>query len=122
MRANYFEPCTKAFFIELSTQGNSLFNHLPDILAKLHDADLSEVDFRFISEFLLEQIGKKEKQTEQLVEKLCGRFKQNDEPDTWKQVALTISVMTPNEKVVKKLVEGAYLYQDRGSKSLAPFF
>jgi len=66
-----------------------------------------------ISEFLLEQLNKKEKQTELLVEKLCGRFKENDEPEVWKRVALTISVMTPNEKVIKKLIECGHLYQDK---------
>jgi len=103
----------KAFFLEFSSQGNNLINHLPDILAKLHDRNLVESEFRFISEFLFEQLSKKEKQTEQLIEKFCGQFKQNDEPDSWKKVALTISVMTPNEKVVKKLIECAHLYQDK---------
>lgn len=103
----------KAFFLEFGSQGNNLINHLPDILAKLHDRDLLESDFRFISEFLFEQLNKKEKQAEQLIEKLCSRFKENDEPDVWKRVALTISVMTPNEKVIKKLIECAHLFQDK---------
>ena len=103
----------KAFFLEFSSQGNNLINHLPDILAKLHDRNLVESEFRFISEFLLEQLNKKEKQAELLIEKLCGRFKENDEPEVWKRVALTISVMTPNEKVIKKLIECAHLFQDK---------
>lgn len=40
----------KAFFLEFSSQGNNLINHLPDILAKLHDRNLVESEFRFISE------------------------------------------------------------------------
>ena len=90
-----------------------MINHLPDILAKLHDRNLPEDDFRFISEFLLERLNSKEKQTEQLIEKLCARFKENDDPTVWKQVALTISVFSPNEKVIKKLIECGHLYVDR---------
>ena len=76
----------KAFFLEFASQGNNLINHLPDIVAKLHASGMSSDDFRFICEFLFEQLSKKEKQSELLVERFCSRFKQNDEPEAWRQV------------------------------------
>ena len=64
---------------------------------------------------MFDQLSGKEKQTEQLVEKLCSRFREQDAEDTWKQVALTISVMPVNERMIKKLSECAFMFQDKVS-------
>ena len=102
----------RAFFVQFGSEGNNLMNQLPDILANLHSRSMPESEFREISEFLFEQFQSKEKQIEQLVEKLCSRFKEDD-PQIWTQVALTISVMAPSERSMKKIIENAHLFKDK---------
>jgi hypothetical protein len=43
------------------------------------------------------------------------RFREQDAEDTWRQVALTISVMPVNERMIKKLNECAFMFQDKVS-------
>ena len=106
------QSLSRSFFIQFGSEGNQLLNQLPDILANLHKDELVESDFRQISEFLFEQFTSKEKQMELMVQSLCARFKEDD-PQIWSQVALTISVMTPSEKALKKLIEVAHFYKDK---------
>ena len=102
----------RAFFVQFGSEGNNLMNQLPDILANLHSRSMPESEFREISEFLFDQFQSKEKQIEQLVEKLCSRFKEDD-PQIWTQVALTISVMAPSERSMKKIIENAHLFKEK---------
>jgi hypothetical protein len=67
----------KTFFVEFSSQGTKLINNLPDILAKLHELQIPTDEFKEITTFLFDQLSGKEKQTEQLVEKLCSRLKKS---------------------------------------------
>ena len=100
----------RSFFVQFGAEGHHLLNQLPDILANLHKDELVEAEFREISEFLFEQFTSKEKQMELMVQSLCARFKEDD-PLIWSQVALTLSVMTPSEKALKKLIENAHYYK-----------
>ena len=82
---NGIETEARSFFIQFGSEGNDLFNNLPDILAHLHKKEIRESEFRVISEFLFDQLQTRERQIEQLVERLCLRFTEDD-PSKWPQV------------------------------------
>ncbi|KAJ3146459.1 Condensin complex subunit [Geranomyces michiganensis] len=106
---------TKLFFTELSTKDNSVYNNLPDIISNLSHADtgVTEGAFRNIMKFLLEFI-KKDKQTENIVDKLCMRFRNADEPRQWRDISFCLTLLSfASEKSVKKLIEHLPQYQDK---------
>ena len=83
------ETEARSFFVEFGSEGNHLFNQLPDILANLHAKDMPESEFRVISEFLFEQLQSKDKQIELIVEKLCLKFTEDD-PQAWSRVLISV--------------------------------
>ncbi|KAI8587881.1 non-SMC mitotic condensation complex subunit 1-domain-containing protein [Geranomyces variabilis] len=105
----------KLFFTELSTKDNAVYNNLPDIISNLSHAEtgVSEPAFRNIMKFLLEFI-KKDKQTENIVDKLCMRFRNADEPRQWRDISFCLTLLSfASEKSVKKLIEHLPQYQDK---------
>ncbi|KAI0684926.1 non-SMC mitotic condensation complex subunit 1-domain-containing protein [Cytidiella melzeri] len=105
----------RLFFSELATKDNAIYNNLPDVISHLsvgaHAVD--EDTFRSIMKFVFTFI-EKEKQAENIVEKLCQRFRLSDEPRQWRDIAYCLSLLPfKSEKSVKKLIEGLQHYRDK---------
>jgi len=55
-----------------------------------------------------------EKQTENVVEKLCLRFRNADSERQWRDIAFCLSLLPfSSDKSLKKLAEGLHYYQDK---------
>ena len=55
-----------------------------------------------------------EKQAENIVEKLCQRFRIAEEPRQWRDIAYCLSLLPfKSERSVKKLIEGLQFYRDK---------
>ncbi|KNC98205.1 condensin subunit YCS4 [Spizellomyces punctatus DAOM BR117] len=105
----------KLFFTELSTKDNAVYNNLPDIISNLShpETGVAEDTFKDIMKFLLDFI-KKDKQTENIVEKLCLRFRNADGPRQWRDISFCLSLLSfASDKSVKKLVEHLPHFQDK---------
>lgn len=93
---------------------------LPDVISHL-STSASSSSFKSILKFLLAFI-EKDKQTEQLVEKLCARFKQGAPAaggtaaaasNSWehsRDLAYCLTMLNYNDRVLKKLAELFKLY------------
>jgi condensin complex subunit 1 len=58
--------------------------------------------------------GEQERQAENIVEKLCQRFRLTEEPRQWRDIAFCLSLLPfKSEKSVKRLIEGLPFYQDK---------
>jgi condensin complex subunit 1 len=100
---------TKSFFNELSKRGtNPIYNILPDVISRLSSEE-NEENFRSVLKFLLSFITK-DRQIDQLVEKLCTRFKSTTVEKEWRDIAYCISILSHNEKSIKKLIQSIKLY------------
>lgn len=66
------------------------------------------------TDFFHNSFIKKEKQAENIVDKLCQRFRLADEPRQWRDIAFCLSLLPyKSERSVKKLVESLPFYQDK---------
>ena len=55
-----------------------------------------------------------EKQAENIVEKLCQRFRLSEDPRQWRDIAFCLSLLPfKSDRSVKKLVEGLPFYRDK---------
>lgn len=55
-----------------------------------------------------------ERQAENIVEKLCQRFRLTEDPRQWRDIAFCLSLLPfKSEKSVKRLIEGLPFYQDK---------
>ncbi|KAJ3090042.1 Condensin complex subunit [Quaeritorhiza haematococci] len=110
------QSLAKMFFAELSSKDSaSVYNNLPDIISNLSaaDAGVDEEDFQKIMRFLFKFITK-EKQSENIVEKLCLRFRNSTDHRHWRYIGFCLSLLNySTEKSVKKLMEGLPHYQDK---------
>ncbi|KAJ3299918.1 Condensin complex subunit, partial [Borealophlyctis nickersoniae] len=105
----------KLFFKELSTKDNAIYNNLPDIISNLSHPEhgVAENSFKDIMKYLLDFI-KKDKQTENIVEKLCLRFRNAETSRQWRDISFCLSLLNfTSEKSIKKLVEHLPQYQDK---------
>ncbi|KAF6767508.1 Condensin complex, subunit 1, N-terminal [Kalmanozyma brasiliensis GHG001] len=105
----------KLFFSELATKENAVYNNLPDIISHLsigkHAVD--EETFARTMKFIFTFIDK-EKQAENVVEKLCQRFRLTNSERQWRDIAFCLSLLPyKSERSVKKLIEGLPFYQDK---------
>ncbi|XP_042208169.1 condensin complex subunit 1-like [Homarus americanus] len=102
------------FFNELARKGNALYNVLPDIISRLSDAELGikEQHFRTIIGYIFSLI-QKDKQQENLVEKLCHRFQATINTRQWRDIAYCLSLLQFSEKSVRKLGENFTCYADK---------
>ncbi|KAF9066748.1 non-SMC mitotic condensation complex subunit 1-domain-containing protein [Rhodocollybia butyracea] len=106
----------KLFFQELSTKDNAVYNNLPDVISHLSsgdhavDEDMFQKTLKFIFTFI-----EKEKQAENIVDKLCQRFRTcPDDHRQWRDIAFCLSLLPyKSEKSVKKLVDGLPNYRDK---------
>ncbi|PWZ02320.1 hypothetical protein BCV70DRAFT_198602 [Testicularia cyperi] len=105
----------KLFFSELATKENAVYNNLPDIISHLsigkHAVD--EETFNRTMKFIFTFIDK-EKQAENVVEKLCQRFRLTSEERQWRDIAFCLSLLPyKSERSIKKLIDGLPFYQDK---------
>ncbi|KIP06713.1 hypothetical protein PHLGIDRAFT_106688 [Phlebiopsis gigantea 11061_1 CR5-6] len=105
----------KLFFDELATKDNAIYNNLPDVISHLSvgahavDEEAFQSTMKYIFKFI-----EKEKQAENIVEKLCQRFRLSEEPRQWRDIAFCLSLLPfKSERSVKKLVEGLQYYRDK---------
>ncbi|WFD43939.1 condensin complex non-SMC subunit Cnd1 [Malassezia psittaci] len=105
----------KLFFSELATKENAVYNNLPDIISHLSsgqqavDEEVFANTMRFIFTFI-----DKERQAENVIEKLCQRFRLSPEERQWRDIAYCLSLLPyRSERSIKKLVEGLPFYQDK---------
>ncbi|KAG6897024.1 hypothetical protein C0992_004552 [Termitomyces sp. T32_za158] len=105
----------KLFFKELSTKENAIYNNLPDVISHLStgahavDEDTFQSTLKYIFTFI-----EKEKQAENIVEKLCQRFHLCEEPRQWRDIAYCLSLLPfKSERSVKKLIDGLQFYRDK---------
>ncbi|KAI8927315.1 hypothetical protein BC831DRAFT_504035 [Entophlyctis helioformis] len=102
----------RLFFTELSTKDNAIYNNLPDMISNL-SSSVDEDTYRSIMRFLFEFI-KKEKQSENIIEKLCVRFRNADTERQWQDIAYCLSLLSfSTDKSFKKLVDHLPFYQDK---------
>ncbi|EPZ31215.1 non-SMC mitotic condensation complex subunit 1 domain-containing protein [Rozella allomycis CSF55] len=102
----------KLFFTELSSKDNAIYNNLPDIISNLSSSNTSDPDFFYIMKFIFSFI-KKEKQYDSIIDKLCLRFKNNSNQSNWRHIGFCLSLLSFNEKSLKKLFNHLPLYQDK---------
>ena len=104
----------KLFFTEYAKKSDSpVYNLLPDIVSSLSARpELSYDSYREVLGFVITLI-QKDKQNEAMVEKLCKRFDDSDEPRRHRQVAFCLSALAHTEKSIKKLVELFRTYSSR---------
>lgn len=105
---------TQQFFKEIASKSNILYNVLPDIISKLSDTsmNLEEEKYRIIMRYILGLI-QKDRQVETLVEKLCLRFPVTREERQWRDIAYCLSLLSYNERAVKKLIDNAQHFKDK---------
>uniref|UniRef100_A0A1I8PTP0 Condensin complex subunit 1 n=1 Tax=Stomoxys calcitrans TaxID=35570 RepID=A0A1I8PTP0_STOCA len=105
---------TQQFFKEIANKSNILYNVLPDIISKLSDTtlNLEEEKYRIIMRYILNLI-QKDRQVETLVEKLCLRFPVTREERQWRDIAYCLSLLSYNEKTIKKLIDNLQYYKDK---------
>ncbi|RKP34889.1 non-SMC mitotic condensation complex subunit 1-domain-containing protein [Dimargaris cristalligena] len=102
----------KLFFTELASKDSYLYNNLPDMISTLSTGAnaVSEDAFARIMKFIFEFINK-DRQTENIVEKLCQRFRTSRQ---WRDIAYCLaSVPYRTERTFKKLVDAFPLYSDK---------
>lgn len=108
----------KLFFTELASKDNAIYNNLPDIISSLTNSQpnrLEEESFRKIMKFIFGfDFTEKEKQAENIVDKLCQRFLTAEDERSWRDIAYCLSLLHyKSEKTFKKLLEGWPSYQDK---------
>lgn len=105
---------TQQFFKEIANKSNILYNVLPDIISKLGDTSLNleEEKYRIIMRYILGLI-QKDRQVETLVEKLCLRFPVTREERQWRDIAYCLSLLSYNEKTIKKLIDNVQYFKDK---------
>ncbi|KAF5368830.1 hypothetical protein D9758_003038 [Tetrapyrgos nigripes] len=105
----------KLFFTELATKDNAIYNNLPDIISHLSTGDhaVDEDTFQSTLKYIFKFI-EKEKQAENIVEKLCQRFRLSEDPRQWRDIAFCLSLLQyKSERTIKKLTEGIPFYRDK---------
>ena len=103
---------SRLLFHELSKRSNNpVYNLLPDIISQLSLLSLPKEDFRAIMNFLLGHI-KKERQMEQLTEKLCQRFPKATSLHQKSDLAHCLTQLKMTERSIKCLSDNFKLYKD----------
>ncbi|KAJ1885776.1 condensin complex non-SMC subunit Cnd1, partial [Kickxella alabastrina] len=84
----------RLFFSELSSKDNAVYNNLPDIISSLSmgTGAVNEDSFGRIMKFLFEFIKEKDRQTENVVEKLCQRFRNTTDPRQCRDIAYCMAL------------------------------
>ncbi|KAI9006529.1 condensin complex component cnd1 [Phycomyces nitens] len=107
----------KLFFTELATKDNAIYNNLPDIISNLTNSEpkVEEETFHKIMKFIFSfEFTEKEKQAENVIDKLCQRFQNTSDKRVWRDIAFCLSLMPfKSDRSFRKLLEGMPAYQDK---------
>jgi len=105
---------SKLFFSELAKKGNTLYNVMPDIVSRLSDPEvgIEEELFRAIMKYIISLI-EKDKLVENLVEKLCHRFRATRTQRQWRDIAFCLSLLQYSDRGLKKLNENFGCWSDK---------
>ncbi|KAL0080987.1 non-SMC mitotic condensation complex subunit 1-domain-containing protein [Phycomyces blakesleeanus] len=107
----------KLFFTELATKDNAIYNNLPDIISNLTNSEpkVEEETFHKIMKFIFSfEFTEKEKQAENVIDKLCQRFLNTNDKRVWRDIAFCLSLMPfKSDRSFRKLLEGIPAYQDK---------
>ncbi|KAJ1940385.1 condensin complex non-SMC subunit Cnd1, partial [Linderina macrospora] len=106
----------KLFFSELSTKDNAVYNNLPDIISSLSvgAGAVDEESFGRIMKFLFEFIKEKDRQTDNVVDKLCQRFRNTTDTRQCRDIAYCLALLPyKSERSVRRLLDGLPGYQER---------
>ncbi|KAJ2336153.1 condensin complex non-SMC subunit Cnd1 [Coemansia sp. RSA 2681] len=109
----------RLFFSELSTKDNAVYNNLPDIISSLSmgAGAVNEESFGRIMKFLFEFIKEKDRQTDNVVEKLCQRFRNTTDPRQCRDIAYCMALLPyKSERSLRRLLDGLPGYQDKLSE------
>lgn len=111
---NEIRIATEVFFKEIAHKSNILYNVLPDIISRLGDPNLhlEEGKYQIIMRYIIGLINK-DRQIENLVDKLCYRFKITEQERQWRDIAFCLSLLSYTEKTIKKLIENIQLFKDK---------
>ncbi|XP_014254286.1 condensin complex subunit 1 [Cimex lectularius] len=96
----------QSLLIDLSQQGNSLYNIIPDIISRLvnREEPIEDEVFKRIMKFILKLISK-ERQSEQIIEKICIRMRETNVESQWRNLAFCLNQLSFNEKSLRKLCD-----------------
>lgn len=102
------------FFKEIAHKSNILYNVLPDIISRLSDPrwKLEEGKYQTIMKYIFGLISK-DRQIEGLIDKLCYRFKVTEQERQWRDIAYCLSLLSYNEKTIKKLTDNIVTFKDK---------
>lgn len=107
----------KLFFSELASKDNAIYNNLPDIISNLSNPEtrIEEEPFRKIMKFLFSfDFAEKDKQAENVMDKLCLRYKNCDDERLCRDITYCLSLLPfKTEKSYHKLLGYMPLYQDK---------
>ncbi|KAI8321325.1 hypothetical protein GQ54DRAFT_298067 [Martensiomyces pterosporus] len=109
----------RLFFSELATKDNAVYNNLPDIISSLSvgAGAVNEESFGRIMKFLFDFIKEKDRQTDNVVEKLCQRFRNSADPRQCRDIAYCLALLPyKSERSVRRLLDGLPSYQDKLSE------
>ncbi|KAJ2557255.1 condensin complex non-SMC subunit Cnd1 [Coemansia sp. RSA 1933] len=109
----------RLFFTELSTKDNAVYNNLPDIISSLSvgAGAVNEASFGRIMKFLFDFIKEKERQMENVVDKLCQRFRNTVDPRQCRDIAYCLALLPyKSERSVRRLMDGLPGYQQKLSE------
>ncbi|KAJ1731254.1 condensin complex non-SMC subunit Cnd1 [Coemansia biformis] len=106
----------RLFFTELSTKDNAVYNNLPDIISSLSIGTnaVNEESFARIMKFLFDFIKEKDRQTDNVVEKLCQRFRNTTDSRQCRDIAFCMTLLPfKSERSIRRLLDGLQAYQDK---------
>ncbi|KAJ2304230.1 condensin complex non-SMC subunit Cnd1, partial [Coemansia sp. RSA 2706] len=100
----------------LATKDNAVYNNLPDIISSLSVGAnaVNEESFARIMRFLFDFIKEKDRQTDNVVEKLCQRFRNTTDARQSRDIAYCMAQLPfKSERSVRRLLDGMPCYQDK---------